>query len=89
MFGLAQIQSYHQQPWLLDIIITFLPISGIIFQSRGIHLRNLIIHQKIKSLFESSDIPADVVKDIDGWLKYHAAFVIPINCVLFMHKIDN
>lgn len=45
--------------------------------------------RQIKLLFESGGIPVDVVKDMDGWLKYHAALVIPIACVLYKHDCDN
>ena len=40
--------------------------------------------KQIKSLFEDADIPVDIVEDIDGWLKYHVAFVEPIAGALFM-----
>jgi len=40
--------------------------------------------RQIKSLFESADIPVDIVEDIDGWLKYHVAFVGSIAGALFM-----
>ena len=33
---------------------------------------------KIKALFKSSGVPVHMVKDIDGWLKYHVALVSPI-----------
>jgi len=33
---------------------------------------------QIKNLFESSGVPVNTVKDIDGWLKYHAAYIIPL-----------
>lgn len=45
--------------------------------------------RQIKSLFESSGIPVEVVKDIDGWLKYHAALVLPIAGILYKHDCDN
>ena len=45
--------------------------------------------RQIKLLFESSGVPVDVVKDMDGWLKYHAALVIPIACILYRHDCDN
>jgi 2-dehydropantoate 2-reductase len=45
--------------------------------------------RQIKLLFESSGVPVDVVKDMDGWLKYHAALVCPIACVLYKHDCDN
>ncbi|MCK4427786.1 MAG: ketopantoate reductase family protein, partial [candidate division Zixibacteria bacterium] len=40
--------------------------------------------RQIKSLFESANVPVNVVKDIDGWLKYHVAFVSPIGNAFFM-----
>ena len=33
---------------------------------------------QIKELFESSGVPVKVVDDIDSWLKYHIAFVLPV-----------
>lgn len=42
----------------------------------------------IRKLFESADVPVEVVKDIDGWLKYHAALVIPICCAIYRHEGD-
>ncbi len=33
---------------------------------------------QIKHLFESSEVPATIVDDIDSWLKYHVVFVNPI-----------
>ena len=33
---------------------------------------------QIKELFESSGVPVRIVDDIDSWLKYHVAFVLPI-----------
>lgn len=32
----------------------------------------------IIELFESSQIPVKYVDNIDGWLKYHAVFIIPV-----------
>lgn len=43
----------------------------------------------IKSLFESAGVPVDITKDIDGWLKYHLAQVIPLVGALYKHKCDN
>jgi len=40
--------------------------------------------REIKALFESSSVPVNIVKDIDGWLKYHVAFVSPIAGALLM-----
>ena len=34
--------------------------------------------KKIKHLFESANVPVNIVKEIDGWLKYHAAYIIPL-----------
>ena len=34
-------------------------------------------------------MPVECVKDIDGWLKYHAALVLPIAGVLYRHDCDN
>jgi len=34
--------------------------------------------KQIINLFESAGVPVNIVKDIDGWLKYHVAFVNPI-----------
>lgn len=33
---------------------------------------------QIKELFESSGVPVRIVDDIDSWLKYHVAFVLPV-----------
>jgi 2-dehydropantoate 2-reductase len=32
----------------------------------------------IKNLFESAKVPVKIEKNIDGWLKYHAAFILPL-----------
>jgi 2-dehydropantoate 2-reductase len=34
--------------------------------------------RQIRQLFETSGIPVKVVDDIDSWLKYHIAFVLPV-----------
>ena len=34
--------------------------------------------KQIQNLFEASDVPVNIVDDMDGWLKYHVAFVNPI-----------
>ncbi len=44
---------------------------------------------QIISLFESSQVPVEYVKEIDGWLKYHAALVLPIASILCYHSYDN
>ena len=38
--------------------------------------------KQIQNLFEASDVPVNIVDDIDGWLKYHVAFVLPIGGAL-------
>lgn len=37
---------------------------------------------EIKSLFESSGVTVNIVDDIDSWLKYHVAFVLPVGGAL-------
>lgn len=34
--------------------------------------------QQIKTLFESASVPVKIVDDMDSWLKYHVAFVLPV-----------
>jgi 2-dehydropantoate 2-reductase len=34
--------------------------------------------EEIKDLFESAGVPVKIVSDMDSWLKYHVAFVLPI-----------
>ena len=43
----------------------------------------------IASFLKSGGIPVDVVVDIDGWLKYHAALVLPILYALYKHDCNN
>lgn len=43
----------------------------------------------IKSLFESAGVPVDLNGEIDGWLKYHAAQVVPLVGALYKHDCDN
>ena len=43
----------------------------------------------VKSLFETSGVPVDLVRDIDGWLKYHVALVSPLGNALYKHDCDN
>ena len=33
---------------------------------------------QIQELFESSDVPVKIVDDINSWLKYHVAFILPV-----------
>ena len=42
----------------------------------------------IKSLFESAGVPVDLTSDIDGWLKYHVALVIPLVGALYKHDLQ-
>jgi 2-dehydropantoate 2-reductase len=39
--------------------------------------------RRLKAFFESADIPVKLVDDMDGWLKYHVAFVAPVAGVYF------
>jgi 2-dehydropantoate 2-reductase len=34
--------------------------------------------KQVQNLFKSSGIPVKIVNDIDSWLKYHVAFVLPV-----------
>ena len=43
----------------------------------------------IKATFEKSGIPVSLVEDIDGWLKYHLALILPLVCALYKHDSDN
>lgn len=43
----------------------------------------------LKSLFESAGVPVDLTPEIDGWLKYHVALVIPLVGALYKHDCDN
>jgi 2-dehydropantoate 2-reductase len=43
----------------------------------------------VASFLESGGIPAEIVQDMDGWLKYHAALVLPIAFALYKHDCDN
>jgi 2-dehydropantoate 2-reductase len=45
--------------------------------------------KQLALLFESSKVPVERVNDMDGWLKYHAALVLPIACILYKHDCDN
>jgi 2-dehydropantoate 2-reductase len=44
---------------------------------------------QIKALFESAEIPVEIVKDMDGWLKYHIAMVFPMCAALLKNDCDN
>ena len=44
--------------------------------------------REIRSLFENAGVPVELVADMDGWLKYHAAFVIPICLAIHRHDCD-
>ena len=43
----------------------------------------------IASFLESVGIPVEVSGDMDSWLKYHAALVLPIAFALYKHNCDN
>ena len=43
---------------------------------------------QIKKLFEAADIKVSIEKDMDGWLKYHFAFMAPTAGVIFMKGGD-
>ncbi len=43
---------------------------------------------EIKRLFETASIKVSVERDIDGWLKYHFAFMAPTAGVIFMKDAD-
>lgn len=43
----------------------------------------------IKSIFEATGVPVTLAADIDGWLRYHVALVIPVVCALYKHDCDN
>ncbi len=34
--------------------------------------------RQIKELFETSFVPVNIVDDIDSWMKYHVAFILPV-----------
>lgn len=43
----------------------------------------------VKALFESAGMPVTLTTDIDGWLKYHVALIIPLAGALYKHDCDN
>ncbi len=45
--------------------------------------------KEIKSMFESAGIPVAVSRHIDGYLKTHAALVVPLACALYKCDTDN
>ena len=42
----------------------------------------------IRTFFESAGIPVTLVSDMDGWLKYHVAFIAPVAGVYFHCQQD-
>jgi len=44
--------------------------------------------RQLKSFFENAEIPVKLVQEMEGWLKYHFAFVAPIAGVYFMCQKD-
>ncbi|MCD4695231.1 MAG: hypothetical protein K8S16_03235 [Bacteroidales bacterium] len=45
--------------------------------------------KQFENLLKKASFDVDIVNDIDGWLKYHAAFVLPIGYCLYKHNCDN
>ncbi len=43
---------------------------------------------RIKNLFTAADVKVNVEKNVDGWLKYHFAFMAPTAGVIFMKGRD-
>ncbi len=41
--------------------------------------------KEIRALFESAGVPVEVTADIDGWLKYHVALVLPLAGAILKH----
>ena len=42
----------------------------------------------ITSVFESAGVPVEISTEIDGWLKYHVALVLPLVGALYKHDCD-
>ena len=40
--------------------------------------RQLERTKQIQNMFNASDVPVNVVKNPDGWLRYHAAYIVPL-----------
>ncbi len=51
--------------------------------------RNIARTFAIKAPFESAGVSVDLSPQIDGWLKYHAALVIPLTGALYKYGCDN
>lgn len=45
--------------------------------------------KQIKTLFERAEVPVEILKDVDGWLKYHIAMVFPMCAALLKYDCDN
>jgi len=45
--------------------------------------------KEFENLLKQALFDVDIVNDIDGWLKYHAAFVLPLSYCLYKHNCDN
>ena len=43
----------------------------------------------IASFLEGGGIPVETADDMDGWLRYHAALILPIGFALHKHDCDN
>lgn len=44
--------------------------------------------RKLRSFFRRSNIPVKLVRDMDGWLKYHVAFIAPTAAIYFKCEKD-
>lgn len=45
--------------------------------------------KELGQILKSASFTVEFVNDIDGWLKYHAAFVLPLCYCLYKHNCDN
>ena len=45
--------------------------------------------KQFENLLKQASFTVEITKDIDGWLKYHAAFVLPLCYSLYKHNCDN
>ena len=45
--------------------------------------------KQFEGLLKQASFSVDIVNDIDGWLKYHTAFVLPLCYCLYKHNCDN
>jgi len=45
--------------------------------------------KQFEELLNQASFTVEITNDIDGWLKYHAAFVLPLCYSLYKHNCDN